>query len=652
MSNQEVDSRLTKIENELQHLTSTVQSVLSVAQGNTSAIEAAERRLDVQLNTLAQAHQQTSAKLNDLYQAFTRFVEEDRRAKERLLAHTGLINVRAEIRARFGQYEDVRRNVQGMLLALDGGLALDATMQLIAETQSINAPSYWLASAQNALAAWIRDDRGAAERALLHASSCSRGKTALFFGLLNARYGRFDATDKWFREYLNDQDAEKLSREFTVVLDAAMLGLLGDTTYERVSRQCQAWFQELCTRKNVEGQVARWQSEIARRRESASGPAKTALDHRCQVLASISPDWPRITGWYRDATSFRPMKDELASRLNLPQADESAWRARIDAILQDLRRIHEPEESGLRRQEADLLRILDYEGDTAAAEMAREAESPVDEPQVDLLTFLTNVVLHPRRFEVSLETTQLALHLTAQWVSEAAGNIVNEARTRLAEPVTIKIDGWRGTLGTEPFDVLIESFSAWVDGQTKKDVAREPSPGADSLLPFCRSGLLGLMVPQLTKSGAVHLWPIVTSASLAAAFFIAAVVAHRRIPRRANEAVQRGEQRKEGGLAALRAAETDHKQLHAAWNERIWEADRLKEFADSIALPELRQKPPGQRSRTDGLPADRGHGGNPAFPTLTSGQPPTATVRVARMVLRTCRNRRALAGDFLAQPWV
>jgi hypothetical protein len=113
------------------------------------------------------------------------------------------------------------------LLALDGGLAEDATMQLIAETQSINAPSYWLASALNALAAWTRDDRSAAERALMHASSCSRGRTALFFGLFNARFGRFDATDRWFRVYLEDQDPEKLSSEFTAVLHAAMLGLLG-----------------------------------------------------------------------------------------------------------------------------------------------------------------------------------------------------------------------------------------------------------------------------------------------------------------------------------------------------------------------------------------------------------------------------------------
>ena len=459
MSDRELDARLTQIDTALQRLSSAVNSTLTAAHANASAIQAAQRVLGRQLTTLTEAHERTNAKLDSLRQDFTSFVEQDRLDKERLIAHTGLILVRAEIRARFGQYEDVRRNVHGMLLALDGGLALDATMQLIAETQSINAPSYWLASAQNALAAWIRDDRGAAERALLHASSCSPGKTALFFGLLNARYERFGATDKWFREYLNAQEPEKLSREFTVVLDAAMLGLLGNTTFDRVNRKCSAWFEKLRTPENVERQIVRWQMEIAHWREPASGPKGTALTHQCQTLASVSPDWPRISNWYRDATALRRMKDELSAWLELSRSHESVWRSRIDAILHDLRTIHEPEESDLRRQEADLQQIVEYKGDIAAADRARAAEAPAEEPQVDLLTFLTNVVLHPRGLDVSQETTQLAFHLAAQWIGAAAENIARESRVRSEAPVTIVIDGWSGKLGAEPVNTLAGSFS-------------------------------------------------------------------------------------------------------------------------------------------------------------------------------------------------
>ena len=63
------------------------------------------------------------AAVDRLHEAFADFVEQDRLDKERLFAHAALHTVRSEIETKYGQYEDVRRNVRGMLLALDGGLA-------------------------------------------------------------------------------------------------------------------------------------------------------------------------------------------------------------------------------------------------------------------------------------------------------------------------------------------------------------------------------------------------------------------------------------------------------------------------------------------------------------------------------------------------
>jgi hypothetical protein len=598
MSDQELDARLGTIDAELRSLASAADEVLRMARVNSLAIGAVESNLRGQLNTLSDAQQRTSAQVDSLHQAFTDFVDQDRRDKQRLFAHAALLTVRSEIETKYGQYEDVRRNVHGMLLALDGGLALDATMQLIAETQSINAPSYWLASAQNALAAWIRDDRSAADRALLHASSLSRGKTALFFGLLNARFERFDATDKWFREYLNDQNPEELSREFTVVLDAAMLGLLGDTTCERVSRQCQAWFERLRAREDVVAQqVARWRQEIALQAEPASGSAETALTRQCPVLASVSTDWPRITGWYRQATAFERMIPALSDRLNLPQdADQSAWQARIDATLHDLQTIHEPGEAELRQQEADYERIIRYEGDAGAADRAKAAQAPFEEPLVNLLTFLTNVASRPSGHEVSQQTAQLALYLASPWIRHAAADIVAETRTESAVPVTVEIDGWSGQLGAGPVEALAKAFSSMVDGQTRKNVARERFAMRRLITAVAAVIFLGVMLFELFAHRTFQPWPVGASAVLVAVFSLTAIRTHRRIPQRVKEVKQRGEQRKADGLATLHAAEADREQLLASCKERISEADRLDAFVGSIALPELRQEAPGQQS--------------------------------------------------------
>lgn len=612
MSDRDLDAQLGDINVQLRNLAATVEHVYGVARENSNTIDAVGRNLGSQLDALEDEQQRTSAAVDRLHEALTDFVEQDRLDKQRLFAHAALQAVRSEIETKYRQYEDVRRNVRGMLLALDRGLALDATLQFIAETQSINAPNYWLASAQNALAAWIRDDRSAAERALLHASSCSRGRTALFFGLLNARFERFDATDRWFRVYLEDQDPEKLSTEFTVVLHAAMLGLLGDTTCDRVSRQCQAWFGRLSEREDVVAkQVERWRMEIAGHCEPASGSAETDLHSQCRVLASVSPDWPRITDSYRPATAFEQMKAVLSDKLDLPRADQSAWQTRIDGILHNLQTIHEPGEADLRQQEAHYQRIIKHGGDTDTADRAKAAEAPLEEPLVDLLTFLTNAASHPPP-GAPPETTQLALYLASPWIRQAATRIVAETRSLSAAPVTIEIDGWRGRLGAEPVEALNGTFAEMVDGQTRKDMARERRAWLRLFALILAAIAFGFTMVELLAYHPFQPWGVGVPAALTTVFLLVAIRTHRRIPQRIGKAKQRGEQRKVRGLATLQGAEADRTRLIAACNERIGEADRLDEFVRSITLPDLRHAVPDQQAGRDALSAD------PSAPTLVA----------------------------------
>jgi hypothetical protein len=433
--------------------------------------------------------------------------------------------------------------------------------------------------------------------------------------LLNVRFERFDATYRWFRVYLNDQDPEKLSREFTVVLDAAMLGLLGDTTCDRVRRQCQAWFEKLMAREDVvRQQIERWRTEITRRSEPESGPVETALNSECPVLASVSPDWPQITRLYRHATAFEPMKAVLSKELNLPRADQSAWQTRIDDVLHGLQIIHEPGEAELRQEEAHYQRIIRHEGDTTAADRAKEAEAPLEEPLVDLLTFLTNAASHPP-LDAPPETTQLALYLASPWIIQAAAEIVTEIRSLPVAPVTIEIDGWRGQLGAEPVEALAGTFEEMIEGQTSKDMARERFAWPRLIAGAAAVIFLGLTVYERVANKTFLALPVYLPAVFAVVLVLVAIRTHLRIPRRVREARQRGDQRKVDGLATLHAAEADRARLITACNERISEADRLDEFVRSITLPEPRHAVPDQEAGRDAPSAD------PSAPTLVTRGP-------------------------------
>src|SRR5262249_12374596 len=118
MNDHELDTRLDRIDVELQSLSAAANRVLDAARLNSSSIDAVEQNLRGQLDMLNTAQQRTSTKVDSLHQAFTDFVEQDSRDKQRLFAHAALLTVRSEIETKYGQYEDVRRNVRGMLLAL------------------------------------------------------------------------------------------------------------------------------------------------------------------------------------------------------------------------------------------------------------------------------------------------------------------------------------------------------------------------------------------------------------------------------------------------------------------------------------------------------------------------------------------------------
>jgi hypothetical protein len=343
----------------------------------------------------------------------------------------------------------------------------------------------------------------------------------------------------------------------------------------------------------VAQQVARWRKEIFQRCESTAASAQASLDSQCETLASMSPDWPRITDSYRQATAFERTKTDLAAGLNRSRVDQSAWQDRVDGILLDLQRIHEPGEAELRRKEADYLRIIDLHGDTDAASRAKAAEAPLEEPLVDLLTLLSNDASQPPS-DAPRETTQLALYLASRWIIQAAAGIAAETRSLSAAPVTIEVDGLSGQLGIESVEALRGKFITMVDDQTNKAIKRERFAwprwaAAAAAVTAAIFTVLGWSAHRTFRA-----WPVYVPLACVVVFVLLTVWRHQRIPGRIARAKQRGKRRKEAGLDALDAAAGDRERLLAACNERISEADGLDEFVSAIDLPDLRRRGPGQ----------------------------------------------------------
>ena len=132
--------------------------------------------------------------LRELRTEFNEYVKAAARTAAVQLSTTQVGNLKAELDREFGHYSLVRRTSIGTLQSFDLGIVSNDAVTSISEELMIQTPRYWLAPALVGIAAWSRDDREIADKAVQEAFARDKNKTSLFFALVLRRQGRIDAS--------------------------------------------------------------------------------------------------------------------------------------------------------------------------------------------------------------------------------------------------------------------------------------------------------------------------------------------------------------------------------------------------------------------------------------------------------------------------
>jgi hypothetical protein len=174
-------------------------------------------KLDQKMDGLVQSAKDAAAAqkaIQHRLEELERQAGNDRAARERQYALTALVEARADHDRQFGHHQVARRTATGMLRAMTAGTVSPAALLGAAEHLMIDAPEYWLSPALVALAAWAGDSPASARHAVLEAVRCDLGRSALFFSLTLARFGRQDTAACWIGEYARAQDRDALTGSF------------------------------------------------------------------------------------------------------------------------------------------------------------------------------------------------------------------------------------------------------------------------------------------------------------------------------------------------------------------------------------------------------------------------------------------------------
>ena len=150
-----------------------------------------------------------------------------------------------ELDKKFKYYDEVRKQVTGLLQSVDLAVVRRETITNMAEQIVMKTPGYWLGRCFVALTAWINNQKDIAEKVLNDAMRLNDEDTSLFFFLVNVRIGRDKPALTWLNRYLSMQDPNHLNMNIINVIDSMISGIYGLDAKKMLLSYLEKWKSEL-----------------------------------------------------------------------------------------------------------------------------------------------------------------------------------------------------------------------------------------------------------------------------------------------------------------------------------------------------------------------------------------------------------------------
>ncbi|MBQ3291232.1 MAG: hypothetical protein IJH43_02495 [Mogibacterium sp.] len=397
---------------------------------------------------------------------FHDFVTAQQRVNRLQQAETRLVQIRQELKDKYGHYDVVRRSATGILQADDLEIVRRETISNLTEELMITTPGYWLAPCLVALAAWINDQPELAERALKEGIRRNDEKTSLFFALICRRADRKRASLRWTQRYLANQDPENLDRNSIIILDAFASGLLGHDSEGVISKQLDKWMTHLESQPGfTEQQKSQWSDAIKLKRkpiDASSYPYLRKYSHTWPVLEDI------LEGAYLHAEMLGYLQGIFSQTVSTASLKEQ-----LDEILDSLVTDFDDEELPLRKKEKFEQFIVDFNGDEKRARQNMMVEESAFEEHKDFTQLLTDAAMKPESSHASVSTQKFAFALSKDWVTDAYKDVVAENRSKIPAQIEINVDTFNGvTTDGSNEEELVSQFNALVNAEKAAALAK------------------------------------------------------------------------------------------------------------------------------------------------------------------------------------
>lgn len=390
------------------------------------------------------------SKVNHLNNEVQNLVKEIRETTVITNARQAIMYNNDQIEKKYGYYDKVRRTTESLIDAIEhSNISVNALINLNQDL-ILNNPNYWLSNALASLSSWLLDDKENCEKELLNALKKDESKTSLFFCLVNDKLGRTQTAINWLNKYLSIQNPTKLDKDFITVLDLVATGAFGDETKRVVLNKINTWFNRLNSEKELQDEQVRIWSEYVKDNQDT--------DIKMPYLETATPDIARLKNNLVITSSYY----NILNRLNRITIQDSSNKSK-EEILSNLIYEYEGQENQYQKDNFYNTLLIQCNGDRAKADRLFKKQESIFEEQINILSLLSNIIIHKESFKVSNETQKIALCFVKEYIIKAIEESERE-------------------LNTNEFKIVIDDFTTnTIDGTNREQISKEINTYVNSI---------------------------------------------------------------------------------------------------------------------------------------------------------------------------
>lgn len=436
-------------------LSTLIENVQILAQ-NAGAMDAeVNKSMDYIRNRISEANFSTSelfALIDDLTGSYFTF-------KNLSTASKNITQFTDEYDTNFKFYNELRRISLGYVIGLDAHICSDETVRKKVEEVYLQNTEYWLAYAIMSVMLWASDEEEAAKRAMSKALSMDYLSSSLFYLLINLRFTRVDAAQKWYLSYLDRVDMENFGKEWQYLLQAYLSGVFGvDREFNALVRDC---FTNML--QQMESMHPDYGNKVVNKTLAFSKAYIYVSNNEFETLRRTCTEYDSLKSLLSNAEKNEMLAVYFRGVAESDTRLVSDMFQRIENILYDLINSYDKEELKVIKNRRYNEMVIKAKGDLGLAQKYFNLEYPNTATTKSLDDLLFDWAFEEDSSQVHMTVKKFAISFLKQWIGKGFKAYGESYRKNEKEKYTISIDGWQKECNEDSYkeaeDELVKHYN-------------------------------------------------------------------------------------------------------------------------------------------------------------------------------------------------